>query len=125
MNSNFLANWAKKYQEQHDALVAKYGADFEKAAPGQAFGLNVAEVGAINEWYESLRPEILAIQKRGSLDPAISDILQDDEPYYGATGGGLSYTFTPTSLGTILVVKEAITGKELNVSDALGWHFYG
>jgi hypothetical protein len=110
--------------EQRNALDAKYGEDFEKPLPS-VFGLNVAEAGAINEWVESLRPEILAIQKAGSAKSGIDDTITGGEPYYGATGGGLSYTFIPTSLGTIITVKEAITGKELNVSDALGWYFYG
>ena len=123
--SNFLANWAQKYKEQRDKLEAEYGPNFEEEVPGSGFELNVAEVGVINKWLESLKPEILATQKKGSAGSDISDILGGDEPYYGATGGGVSYTFTPTSLGTILVVKEAITGKELNVSDALGWYFYG
>lgn len=123
--NDFLANFAKKYREQHDKLVAEFGPDFEEEVTHAGFGLNAAEVGTINKWYESLKPEILAIQRKGSKASGISDILDGDEPYYGATGGGVSYTFTPTSLGTILVVKEAITGKELNVSDALGWYFYG
>lgn len=118
-----LANWAAQMSAQHDALVAKYGANYDK--PAQHFGLNVAEVCVIAEWVESLRPEILAIQKAGSKLSGIDDTITGGEPYYGATGGGLSYTFIPTSLGTIITVKETITGKELNVSDALGWFFYG
>jgi hypothetical protein len=115
----------EKYKAQGEALKAKYGDDFEKPAPGNNFGLNIAEAGAVDEWYQSLMPEILAIQKRGMKDSSFRDIVESDVPYYGATGGGLSYTFTPTSLGTIITVKEAITGKELNVSDAVGWYFYG
>ena len=114
----FLVNFAAQMQRERDRLAAKYGPDFEKQLPS-AFGLNVAETKCIDEWIESLRPEIMA--KQGNTYSEISP----NEPYYGATGGGVTYSFTPTSLGTILVVKEAITGKELNVSDALGWFFYG
>lgn len=119
-----LANWAAQMSKQHDALVEKYGADFDKPS-GDTFGLNVAEARAIAEWVESLRPEIMAIQEAGSKRTGIDDTITGGEPYYGATGGGLSYTFIPTGLGTIITVKETITGKELNVSDALGWFFYG
>ena len=117
-----LSNFAAQMSAQRNALIEKYGPDFDK--PDSSFYLNVAEARCIAEWVESLRPEILAIQNAGR-DGIFDDVMMPGEPYYGATGGGLSYTFTPTSLGTILVVKEAITGKELNVSDALSWYFYG
>ena len=118
-----LGNFAAQMKAQHEALVAKYGQNFEK--PSTKFGLNIAEAKCIDDWVESLRPEILAIQNAGSKRTGIDDSITGGEPYYGATGGGLSYTFIPTSLGTIITVKETITGKELNVSDALGWYFYG
>ena len=120
-----LGGWAAQMKAQHDALVAKYGPDFDKPLDIATFGLNVAEAATITEWVESLRPEIMAIQNAGSKRTGIDDSITGGEPYYGATGGGLSYTFIPTSLGTIITVKETITGKELNVSDALGWYFYG
>jgi hypothetical protein len=123
MSPTYLQNIAAKMAAQHADLVAKYGENFD--APAEQFGLNVAEACVINEWIESLRPEILAIQKAGSASSGIDDTITGGEPYYGATGGGFSYTFIPTSLGTIITVKEAITKKELNVSDALGWYFYG
>lgn len=123
-SKSFLGDFAARYQRKHEELVAKYGSDYDKRAT--AFSLNKAEKGVVDEWLASLRPEIMQIQKSGSADPIIKGIVSDsDEPYYGATGGGVSYTFIPTSLGTIIVVKETITGKELNVSDALDWFFYG
>lgn len=118
-----LGNFAAQMQRQHAELVAKYGPDFDK--PAGSFGMNIAEATVVAEWVQSLRPEILAIQNAGSKRTGIDDTITGGEPYYGATGGGLSYTFIPTSLGTIITVKETITGKELNVSDALGWYFYG
>ncbi len=82
------------------------------------FAINEKEADAIDEWYENtIKPKALALQKdRGSP-------LMEGEVYYGAIGGGLTYSFTPTSLGVILTVKEAITDEELNVNDALGWDF--
>jgi hypothetical protein len=118
-----LEFFAARMQRQHDELVQKYGSDFDK--PAGHFGMNIAEATVIAEWVASLRAEILAIQNAGSKLSGIDDSITGGEPYYGATGGGLSYTFIPTSLGTIITVKETITGKELNVSDALGWYFYG
>lgn len=107
----------QRFQKEREDLIARYGDNFEQPA-GISFGLNVAEAQCVTDWLESLKPEIMAAQR--AHDP-----LSQDEPYYGATGGGVTYSFIPTGLGTVLVVKEAITGKELNVSDALHWHFYG
>lgn len=42
-------------------------------------------------------------------------------PYTGTIGGGLTYSFTPTGLGVIVTVKEAITGEELNLTDFDSW----
>lgn len=112
---DIMANLSLRFEAKHAELLAKHGEGFDQ--PSQAFGLNIAEQAVVNEWYQSLVPEIKASQK-------IPDHLGQGEPYYGAIGGGLSYSFTPTSLGTIIVVKESLTGKELNVTDALDWFFF-
>lgn len=98
----------KKFEAEMKATIEKYGPDYDKAI--YSYPIAKCEAAAISEWLEELQPEIDAKLKGGS---------------YGVTGGNLSYTFTPTSLGTILTVKEAVTGKELNVSDAVNWVLYG
>jgi hypothetical protein len=100
--------------KQHDALLAKYGPNYNR--PALVFNLNVAEKAVVDAWLESLLPEIKA--KGGRIDVG-------GTPYYGAMGGGVIYSFLSTSLGDIITVKEAITGKELNVTEALGWFFFG
>jgi hypothetical protein len=119
---NSLRSFMEKQEKDRLRLIEEYGDDFEKYG-GHNFGFNNAEIGAINKWVESLRPEILAIQNKGGLKKEFGDTMS--EPYYGATGGGLTYSFTPTSLGTICVVTEAITKKSLNVQEATFWYFYG
>ena len=104
-------------------LVKRFGGDYHRQR--RTFGLNNAEEAIINEWVESLKPEILAIQKGSNLSANMGDIIGDDEPYYGAIGGGLTYSFMPTGLGSIVTVTETITGKTLNVSEALDWYFFG
>ncbi len=41
--------------------------------------------------------------------------------YCGAIGGRYTYTFTPTSLGIIIKVKDAITKTELDLSEYEHW----
>lgn len=94
----------------------KYGPDYAEVS--MSFEINKAEHMVIKQWFESLKPEIMAIQ--GNQNP-----FQDGEPYYGAISGGISYHFTATSIGNILTVKESTTGKELNVTQELDWFFFG
>lgn len=101
------------YEEKKKKLIEKYGQDFDQTI--QTFSLNVAEQLVMNEWLEELKAEILESQ---GLPPT-------DEPYYGAIGGGVAISFTQTGLGTIKVAKESTTGKELNITDALDWFFFG
>ncbi len=44
----------------------------------------------------------------------------DDLPYYGAIGGSLTYSFTPTSIGTVVIIKHADDMK-LDLSDEGGF----
>lgn len=44
-----------------------------------------------------------------------------DQVYYGAIGGGLSFKFSDTGLGTIVIAQEAISGKEINLTDFSDW----
>lgn len=109
-------------KRQHQKFVAEYGKDYNHAKI--TFSLNSVEQATVDKWIASLRAEIMAIQGKTMKGQGLDDIISSD-PYYGATGGGITYSFIPTSLGDICIVKETITGKELNVSDATGWAFYG
>ena len=42
-------------------------------------------------------------------------------PYYGAIGGGLKYSFTPTGIGTIVEVTNTILDETLDLTDYDGW----
>lgn len=117
--NNPAFQFLQRQKKLREELIDKYGIDYDKERYG--FQVNKAEYEVINEWLKSLKPEIVALQKaQGNSDP-----LGTGEPYYGSAGGGITYSFIPTGLGDILIVKEATTGKELNVTNALEWIFYG
>lgn len=44
-----------------------------------------------------------------------------DKAYEGAIGGRFTYCFTPTSLGTVIKVKDYISKREIDVSDYNSW----
>lgn len=67
----------------------------------------------INEWLEKIHDQI--------MEASMPDPLGGDQPFYGAMGGGLTYSFTPTGLGVVLIVTESSTGEELNLTDFDSW----
>lgn len=78
------------------------------------FKITDEEEVRINEW-------LLELKERIVNENPLDDPLGLEEPYYGAIGGGITYSFTQTSLGVILVVKETITGETLNLTDYESW----
>jgi hypothetical protein len=54
-------------------------------------------------------------------DKIVAERQGRTEAYYGACDGGYSYRFTPTSLGTAVVVINNLTKAEINVSDYENW----
>ena len=65
---------------------------------GNSFEITAEQSQKISEWYKEL-----------------------PKANYGAIGGRITYCFTATGLGIILVVKDAVTKQELNVTDFDNW----
>ena len=92
----------------------------------ETFTLTDEELKAIDEWLmDEIYPEVIAEQKRNfkanEINPVVLSHWEDGQPYGGAIGGGVTYSFTPTSLGVVVKVKEAHTGKELDLTDYDSW----
>lgn len=47
--------------------------------------------------------------------------INNDKQYAGAIGGRLTFEITPTSLGLVVVVSDAISGTKFNLTDYEGW----
>lgn len=46
---------------------------------------------------------------------------EHEDVYTGAIGGRYTYSFTPTSLGTVVKVYDAITKETIDLSDYDTW----
>lgn len=77
------------------------------------YELSASQVQKLADW-EAEQDKIWVKEKKlvDSIDPA--------EPYYGAIGGALTYSFTPTGIGMIVKVTHA-TGNELDLTDYDEW----
>lgn len=82
------------------------------------------EQSKIDLWLEKeVYPEAIEKQKADTINPSAFHMFNWDAgyPYQGPIGGGVTYCFTPTSLGVIFKVKETMTGKELDLTDYDLW----
>jgi hypothetical protein len=68
------------------------------------FKLSSQEIEKVRKWTEEQDKKVAHKQKGKHAS-------------YGACGGGYSYTFTPTYLGTHVLVKNAVTKETLTVRE--------
>jgi hypothetical protein len=58
------------------------------------------------------------------IDPFYDTFVQSwdmDYPYYGAIAGAYEWRICPTSLGSVIYIKNTYTGEELNLTDYSEW----
>ena len=85
---------------------------------GMVFDLTQEQVDKYEEWCEAIKGKVLAEQaRRGIVAPA----GMDDEPYYGASGGGVKFVFIPTGIGVVVKAIEHYTGEEIDLTDYDCW----
>lgn len=84
------------------------------------FTLDADQEIKLAEWCRTQDEAVLAEQRK-SDDPFIREEAEAGFAYYGAIGGELTYSFSPTSIGTVLVVKHSVTGEEINLTDYGSW----
>ena len=86
------------------------------------FSVNKAQLETIKKWKDELDKQTVARQKETMSAADFSLLTQDGKyPYSGAIGGDLTYSFTNTSLGTIITVTDKFTGEKLDVTDYDIW----
>lgn len=90
------------------------------------FSLDREQALKVDAWLKNeIYPQVIARQEQ---HPELKDKIFTDErgvrhPYLGAIGGGITYQFTPTSLGTVTKViwDDGVLKEELDVSDYDMW----
>lgn len=96
--------------------------EVEKFSPVRRvqFELSEAQLAKLNEWMARVHQRAIEIQLESlaRMTPEEREQRQPDRvPYYGASGGGLTFTFTPTGLGVVCKVKEYITEEVIDLSE--------
>ena len=90
------------------------------------FELDDEQVAKYNVWVIEQTAKAVEMQKKivKTNDP-FYDVFQEcwaiDEPYYGAIGGSDIFSFTHTSLGTCVKVKNSYTEETIDLTDYYSW----
>lgn len=86
------------------------------------FEISDTDHAKVREWLRrEVYPEVISEQRVAfaNPDPIMEDCWSDGYPYEGAIAGGLTYEFTPTSIG---VIAKAKYGKySLDLTDYESW----
>lgn len=77
----------------------------------KTFTITEKQWDRIREWKKEVKEKVMK-----DFPP---DDLQPDRPYFGAIGGGVTYSFTPTGMGTIFVVKYG--NETIDLTDYNEW----
>lgn len=95
--------------------------------PRQMFVLEQEDVKLVNEWLTTVVYPIEIERQKKVPEYAAMAICRDSwehgYPYGGAIGGGLTYQFTPTSIGLItkVIYGEGEHRHELDLTDYDSW----
>jgi len=82
------------------------------------FTITDREQQQIDKWLETLKPQIIEKQKQTFSSTGYATLTNNGtEPYYGPINGGITFMFIPTGIGTIKIVKEALTNEELDLTN--------
>ena len=125
-------------QDEYNALTSGQLADLERDGVeiviydavetyvGQSnpqFALDDLQTQKLADWIAVQNAAAIEKQKREMKNPSefVKSCWEDGYPYSGAAGGSLTYSFTPTSLGVIAVVRDGHTGEEINLTDYESW----
>ena len=76
----------------------------------------------IEDWIDGVYSKLIEEQKRDpklACDMFARDCWRSGVPYLGAIGGGVTYMFSPTSLGT--VIKVSCIEEEKDFTDYGSW----
>jgi len=96
------------------------------ASESRSFSITPEERARIDTWLrEDVFPTIMfkQLENKNLSDADRARIMENGHPYEGAIGGGLTYQFTTTTLGTVFKVTYAGVDADytLDLTDYESW----
>lgn len=77
----------------------------------------------LKNWISECDAKAVAKQRSEYKNPdaVVIACWNDGYPYFGAIGGGISYTVTPTSLGAAIKARYTYLDEELDLTEYENW----
>lgn len=83
--------------------------------------LDAEQMAKLNDWLARVADTADARHRQSGYGFLVDHFKAKGEVYTGASGGNLTYSITPTSLGTAFKVHDAISGETLDLTDYENW----
>lgn len=83
------------------------------------FVLDAEQWLKLNSWLKETNKKTAALQ--WAIPEIRKHMLDEHTTYGGAIGGSLTYSFTPTSLGMIVKVRDALSKQEIDLTNYDEW----
>ena len=83
--------------------------------------LDGAQLLKLNDWLAELAEKIDDKHRKAGHAGIVEHFKGKGEVYAGVSGGNLTFSVTPTTIGTVFKVAEAITGDRLDLTDYDNW----
>jgi len=99
------------------------------------FRLSESQLARLKRWMLEIDTKLATNQSetgklfygKNKLSPRIIRLIRESiergepAPYYGASGGAYEYSFVPTSIGTVIKVKNVVSGDIIDLSEYEDW----
>lgn len=86
------------------------------------FALDKAQSEKLAAWSKEQDAKALELQRSLIFpDEFHQPTSGGKHPYVGAIGGAYTYSFTPTSLSTVIKVTNGLTGETIDLTDYAAW----
>jgi hypothetical protein len=88
---------------------------------GERHEVDEEQLGKLNKWLAELAERIDEKHRQAGHEAMVEHFKQNGEVYVGVSGGNLTYSVIPTSIGTVLKVVDSITGEKIDLTNYDNW----
>ena len=88
---------------------------------GQTLACGQEQLEKLNKWLAEVTEKIDEKHRGAGMGDLAEHFKGRGDVYAGASGGNLTFSFTPTGLGTVCKVTESITGEVIDLTDYDNW----
>ena len=88
---------------------------------GNEFRLDANQLAKLNQWLAQVAEKADERHRINGYGFLVDEFKSRGSVYAGASGGNITFSVTPTSLGNVFKVADAITGEVIDLTDYANW----